>query len=164
MVEEELAVPFQLGRVLISIDRSGRVGKVVFDLGGRSRSRAPDSPLAGRVRDYLAGRSRELAAEIAFPACSDFQLDVMKAVRGIPYGATATYGQIAGMVGRRGASRAVGQALGANPVPLFVPCHRVISAQGLGGFSSGLVLKSWLLELEGSFREGAPAAGPVGEG
>ena len=73
----------------------------------------------------------------------------LSAVKDIPYGQTRTYGQIAAAVGRPKACRAVGQANGANPMPLFIPCHRVVGAGGaLTGFGSGLDVKKALLQME----------------
>ncbi len=78
-----------------------------------------------------------------------FQREVWKALREIPAGTTISYGQLAASLGRKGASRAVGAANGANPIPIVVPCHRVIGADGsLTGFGSGLGRKQWLLDHE----------------
>jgi methylated-DNA-[protein]-cysteine S-methyltransferase len=82
-------------------------------------------------------------------AGTDFQRQVWKALRNIPGGTTINYGQLASSIGRKGASRAVGAANGANPMPIVVPCHRVIGADGsLTGFGSGLPRKQWLLDHE----------------
>ena len=70
-------------------------------------------------------------------------------MRNIPYGQVQTYGQLARAVGSPGAARAIGRACGANPLPLVVPCHRVVAANGLGGFALGLDAKRALLALEG---------------
>lgn len=79
-----------------------------------------------------------------------FQLLVWEQLCRIPYGETRTYGEIALAIGRPTASRAVGAANGANPIPLIVPCHRVIGSDGsLTGYAGGLANKSWLLSLEG---------------
>jgi methylated-DNA-[protein]-cysteine S-methyltransferase len=89
---------------------------------------------------------------------TDFQREVWKALRQIPAGTTISYGELARRVGRPAASRAVGAANGANPIPIVVPCHRVIGANGsLTGFGSGLPRKKWLLEHES--RHIAVAAG-----
>jgi methylated-DNA-[protein]-cysteine S-methyltransferase len=78
-----------------------------------------------------------------------FQREVWKALRAIPAGTTLSYGQLATKLGRKGASRAVGAANGANPIPIVVPCHRVIGADGsLTGFGSGIERKRWLLDHE----------------
>jgi methylated-DNA-[protein]-cysteine S-methyltransferase len=79
-----------------------------------------------------------------------FQLRVWQELRRIPWGATISYRELARRVGRPQAFRAVGQANGANPIPIIIPCHRVIAANGsLGGYSSGLERKRWLLKHEG---------------
>jgi methylated-DNA-[protein]-cysteine S-methyltransferase len=87
-----------------------------------------------------------------------FQREVWKALRAIPAGTTVSYGQLAARVGRPAASRAVGAANGANPIPIVVPCHRVIGANGtLTGFGGGLPRKRWLLDHES--RSASVAAG-----
>ena len=84
------------------------------------------------------------------PRGSSFQREVWAALQTIPYGQTRSYGDIARQLGKPGSSRAVGAANGANPLPIVIPCHRVIDADGrLGGFSGGLSTKVKLLALEG---------------
>ncbi len=79
------------------------------------------------------------------------QRDVLNATRRVPYGRVATYGEIAQRIGRPRAARVVGRALGANPIPIVIPCHRVIGANGsLTGYGGGIERKARLLELEGS--------------
>jgi len=80
---------------------------------------------------------------------TEFQQAVWREMQKIPRGQTRTYGEIATAIGRPKAVRAVGSACGANPLPLFIPCHRVVAKNGLGGFGSGLPWKKLLLELEG---------------
>lgn len=79
---------------------------------------------------------------------TDFQKKVWNALREIPYGQIRTYGEIAAAIGHPQAARAVGLACAANPLPIFIPCHRVVSKHDLGGFSSGLPWKELLLKLE----------------
>lgn len=106
----------------------------------------PDVTL--QLREYFAGH-RETFSVALLPTGTDFQQSVWAALREIPYGQTRTYSQIAEMIGRPRAVRAVGAANGANPLPILVPCHRVIGVNGsLTGFGGGLVAKSYLLELE----------------
>jgi methylated-DNA-[protein]-cysteine S-methyltransferase len=79
---------------------------------------------------------------------TEFQREVLSFVASIPLGETLTYGQVAEGLGRPGAARAVGSALGKNPFPLIIPCHRVVGTRGLGGYSSGTELKRKLLDVE----------------
>lgn len=109
--------------------------------------------VAGQVTGYLAGERREFAVELDLRGRTTFELAVWAAAGRIPYGETRTYSWIAGQVGGassgRGAAQAVGAALGCNPVPLIVPCHRVIGSDGsLHGFAGGLDMKARLLALE----------------
>ncbi|MCL4425379.1 MAG: methylated-DNA--[protein]-cysteine S-methyltransferase [Firmicutes bacterium] len=103
-----------------------------------------------QLEEYFAGRRREFELPLDLSAGTPFQQAVWDALQAIPYGQTLSYRELAIAVGRPGGPRAVGQALGANPVPIVVPCHRVIAADGsLGGFGGGLPLKARLLRLEG---------------
>lgn len=79
---------------------------------------------------------------------TSFQLRVWNYLQKIPYGTTTTYGAIARHIGKPKATQAVGQAVGANPIPFIIPCHRVLAVNGLGGYAYGLVLKYHLLALE----------------
>lgn len=81
---------------------------------------------------------------------TDFQRAVWGEIQKISRGQTHTYGEIAAAIGRPNAVRAVGSACGANPIPLFIPCHRVVAQNSLGGFGSGLPWKKLLLEMEGA--------------
>lgn len=96
---------------------------------------------------YFAGKKAPLPP-LAVEG-SVFRRMVWQAVAGIPYGETRTYGQLAaGMAGGRVCPRAVGRALGANPLCLLIPCHRVVAASGLGGYVAGVACKQWLLRHE----------------
>jgi methylated-DNA-[protein]-cysteine S-methyltransferase len=104
-----------------------------------------------QIRAYLSGKRRAFQMRIDWRGMSPFQHRVLRAALRIPYGRTTTYGQIASAVGNPKAARAVGRALGANPLPLVVPCHRVIAGDGsLGGYSAagGVRVKRRLLNLE----------------
>ncbi len=103
---------------------------------------------ARQVRDYLLGLGCRLEVPLDLRG-SPFQLRVWSAARRIPWGATVTYGELASRLGDARLARAVGRALSRNPVPLFVPCHRVVAADGLGGFAAGSWWKRRLLALEG---------------
>ena len=103
-----------------------------------------------QLREYFAGERRSFERELA-PRGTSFQREVWSALGDIPYGCTSSYGELAEAIGRPGAMRAVGGANGANPMPIVIPCHRVIAADGtLGGFGGGLDRKVLLLELEGA--------------
>ena len=100
------------------------------------------------IHAYLQGQLREFTIPVDLRG-TDFQQAVWNAIAAIPYGETMTYGEIAASIGRPKATRAVGQATGANPVPLVIPCHRVVGTSGsLTGFGGGLPLKERLLGLE----------------
>ena len=110
---------------------------------------------------YFEGDVDALTGIATAHAGTPFQRQVWKALRAIPAGTTMSYGQLAAKLGRKGASRAVGAANGANPVPIVVPCHRVIGADGsLTGFGSGLPRKRWLLDHEARFGRAAVIASP----
>ncbi|MGO9257447.1 MAG: methylated-DNA--[protein]-cysteine S-methyltransferase [Bryobacteraceae bacterium] len=113
---------------------------------------SPQNPLLvealSQLRAYFAGRLREFRLPLSL-AGTDFQIRVWRHLQTIPYGQTRSYSAIAQAIGRPSAVRAVGAANGANPVPIVVPCHRVIGANGkLVGYGGGLPLKRRLLELE----------------
>ncbi len=103
---------------------------------------------ARQIQEYFAGTRREFDLPLA-PGGNPFQQRVWTLLRGIPYGQTRSYGELARRLGRPGAARAVGSANARNPLPIVVPCHRVIGADGkLTGYYGGLRLKAFLLELE----------------
>ncbi|MBN1558994.1 methylated-DNA--[protein]-cysteine S-methyltransferase [candidate division KSB1 bacterium] len=100
---------------------------------------------------YFRGNVQDLDMPVIFLRGSEFQRSVWQRVRAIPYGRTKTYGEIARELGVPAAVRAVGAANGANPLPIVIPCHRVLRADGgLGGYSGGLEIKDALLRLEGA--------------
>lgn len=105
--------------------------------------------LAQRLGAYFAGERREFAPPFADVEATPFQRDVWAALCAIPYGEVRTYAEVAAMVAKPRAARAVGNANHANPWPVVVPCHRVVAAQGLGGYGGGEHVKRFLLELEG---------------
>lgn len=107
-------------------------------------------PAARALRAWFDGKRRDLDLDVDLSGRTEFTRRVLDELRRIPWGTTATYGEIARRVGRPNAARAVGQAVGSNPVPVVVPCHRVLAAnRRLGGFSAGLDVKRALLRIEG---------------
>ena len=104
--------------------------------------------VAQQLSEYLAGRRDEFTFPTE-PEGTDFDRSVWDQLARIPYGETRTYGQVARAIGKPKAARAVGTANGRNPIPIVVPCHRVVAGGGkLGGFGGGLSLKRKLLQLE----------------
>lgn len=130
----------------------------------------PAAAAPAAVRHHLFQAREELAAYFAgrletFSLSLDargtpFQLRVWQALQDIPYGEVWSYARLAASIGQPGACRAVGNANGKNPLPVIIPCHRVIRAGGeLGGYSAGLDIKRFLLELEGCQHKKSPLAG-----
>lgn len=104
---------------------------------------------ARELSEYFSGTRREFTVPLA-PEGSDFQQKVWAALRSVPYGTTASYKDIAVQTGKPGAAVAVGQANSKNPIPVIIPCHRIIGANGkLTGYTGGLHIKKALLRLEG---------------
>lgn len=134
---------------LLLVERDGALAEARFAKAGQQA--ADESELLHRakteVEEYFAGRRHRFDLPLA-PAATPFQEKVRRAMLAIPYGQTRGYGELADAVG--GGPRAIGQACGANPLPVLVPCHRVVAAQGLGGYSGGdgLATKRLLLTLE----------------
>ncbi len=131
--------------------RAGAVTRIALNQRARRHpSSALEKRVAAELREYFAGQ--RTAFTFPFRAeGSDFERKVWAALAEIPYGETRTYGEVAQAIGQPTAARAVGAANGRNPVPLVVPCHRVVAAGGrLGGFGGGIALKQHLLSLEAS--------------
>lgn len=103
---------------------------------------------------YLRGELREFVTPVEWAILRPFQREVLEQVAAVPYGQTTSYGAIAERIGRPGAVRAVGRANATNPIPILIPCHRILGADGkLHGYGArgGLETKAWLLRLEGSW-------------
>ena len=102
-----------------------------------------------RLKSYFAGQRVEFPDELDLSSATAFQRQVWRLTRLIPYGETRSYGWLAERLGKRGAGRAVGQALARNPLPVIIPCHRVVAGDGaLSGYSGGVGIKRALLRLE----------------
>jgi len=99
-------------------------------------------------RYFRTGREDFNGYSPDYTGMTPFKKKVMQELCKVPAGATVTYGELAAAAGSPGAARAVGNVMATNPVPLFVPCHRVVATQGLGGFTGGLDVKRALLKLE----------------
>ena len=145
-----------VGELLALGDPDGRLTGLHFDEDPRSigrpaewvRDDAAFAELRRQLDAYFAGELRRFELALR-PSGSPFQLSVWSAQREIPYGQTASYGEIAAAVGQPGAARAVGGANNRNPIAIVIPCHRVIGASGsLTGYGGGLPRKRRLLALE----------------
>lgn len=109
---------------------------------------APNRAAIAQVCEFLEGKRRDFSIHLDVRG-TEFQRAVWAALEAIPYGETRSYGEVAREIGRPSAVRAVGAANGANPLPLIIPCHRVIASDGkLQGFGGGLALKQRLLAME----------------
>ncbi|MFI1417924.1 methylated-DNA--[protein]-cysteine S-methyltransferase [Streptomyces sp. NPDC020731] len=162
-----------IGPLLLAATREGLVN-VVFHATNEVRDGAlerlasrlgtepveePGSPLlaeaTGQVEAYFAGERRGFELPLDWSLISGFNREVLRELAaGVPFGSVVGYGDLARRVGQPGAAQAVGMAMGANPLPVVVPCHRVVeSGGGLGGFGGGLETKRRLLALEGILPE-----------
>ncbi|MGW1351348.1 methylated-DNA--[protein]-cysteine S-methyltransferase [Streptomyces sp. NPDC002409] len=133
-------------------------GRAVGQLRARLGAEPVESPGSARLAEpirqlaaYFAGSAREFSLALDWSLTSGFNRQVLRELAaGVPYGAVVGYGDLAERVGQPGAAQAVGAAMGSNPLPVVVPCHRVVeSGGGLGGFGGGLETKRKLLALEG---------------
>ncbi|MCK5237438.1 MAG: methylated-DNA--[protein]-cysteine S-methyltransferase [Deltaproteobacteria bacterium] len=114
--------------------------------------RKEDEYIRSFFDNYFACNSAGFSANLDLRG-SEFEKKVWLEIMKIPYGFNATYGMLAERVGSPGGARAVGQACGKNPLPIIVPCHRVVSSTGIGGFALGVELKKHLINLEGRAKE-----------
>lgn len=131
--------------VISTLRRNANVRKVGLD-----EAPAFVKKFQGQLADYFNGKKVDFRVPLDLSAGTFFQREVWRACGDITLGSAKTYGGLASAIGRPRAARAVGAALGANPVPILIPCHRVLASNGaLGGFSRGLDEKKWLLALEG---------------
>ncbi|HPD15942.1 MAG TPA: methylated-DNA--[protein]-cysteine S-methyltransferase [Planctomycetota bacterium] len=106
--------------------------------------------LVRELAAYFRGEASRFLTPLDLSSATPFQRKVWEELRRVPFGTTLSYGELARRVGAPRAARAVGQAVGDNPIPIVIPCHRVIRSNGdLGGFSAGLEIKRWLLRHEG---------------
>jgi methylated-DNA-[protein]-cysteine S-methyltransferase len=102
-----------------------------------------------QLEQYFAGKRTEFDVPLDWTGVNGLRLTVLRILADVPFGATTTYGELAAQAGQPAASQAVGGIMGSNPLPIIVPCHRVLAADGIGGFGGGLRMKEWLLAWEG---------------
>ncbi|MCI0341945.1 MAG: methylated-DNA--[protein]-cysteine S-methyltransferase [Planctomycetales bacterium] len=155
MITEQL-VPSPVGplriaatdRAVVAVEFAGRVSR------GNDARRGPNAVTrraARELADYFAGRRARFSVPLD-PAGTPWQRRVWAALRRIPHGETVTYGALAARAGSPGAARAIGGAVGSNPIAVLIPCHRVVASDGLGGFGGGLARKRALLAIESARR------------
>ncbi len=152
-----------IGRVLVAATEAGLVrvsfrrSEAAFAAELRARldadvvrSPARTAEIVHQLRAYFAGERRRFDVQVDLRHLTPFHCRVLMAAAEVPAGQVVSYGEIARRIGQPGGSRAVGQALGHNPVPIVIPCHRVVaSGGGLGGYTGGLEIKKKLLRIEG---------------
>lgn len=146
-----------LGRLEL-LARGGKIVNIEIEKRGRlSNDGEPDkaSPVLDKARkqlaEYFAGKRKSFQVPVSLEG-TDFQKSVWSAVNDIPFGKVLSYGEVGHETGRPTAGRAVGGAVGANPVPIIIPCHRVLASDGrITGYSggNGIETKAWLLDHEG---------------
>jgi methylated-DNA-[protein]-cysteine S-methyltransferase len=113
----------------------------------------PLEPVRRELDDYFSGRRRAFELTLDWSLIGPFGRRVLRATADIPYGGVLSYAEVAAEAGSPRGSRAAGNALGSNPIPIVIPCHRVLRSGGsLGGYGGGLDRKRWLLELEGALQ------------
>src|SRR5215207_6472383 len=147
----------QVGVVGVLAGPAG-VRRVGWRLNPSGASTLPDGTVnraLAQVREYFAGGRRDFDLALEWPRLEPTTAAVLRALIGVRYGETVTYGELARRSGTGIPARAIGSIMAANPWPIIVPCHRVVAADGLGGYSGGergheLETKRWLLETEGA--------------
>lgn len=150
-------LPTPVGSLLLTANDTAITGIYFPTRDRKPKGRAGSSALLAQacqqLSEYFAGSRTTFDLPLE-PGGTAFQQSVWDALRTIPYGTTTSYGAIARRLGDVRATRAVGAANGQNPIPIVVPCHRVVGARGeLTGFGGGLDRKRWLLEHEGALME-----------
>lgn len=143
------------GPLTVFLSHSGLAG-IIF---GRQPEFLPEDPqiialferVCDQLEEYFRGQRRTFDLPIDWSGMGDYQREVLRACFAIPYGEVRTYLELARQTGRPKAARAVGRIMASNPIPIVIPCHRVIGSNGsLTGYGGGLEVKAWLLKMEGS--------------
>jgi methylated-DNA-[protein]-cysteine S-methyltransferase len=142
-----------IGRLVLESDGDVLIGVWLPHERRHGRRDADDVPpvlkeTATQLEEYFAGERHDFDVPMELDG-TPFQREVWAELSRIPYGETISYGELARRVGRPSAPRAVGQANGRNPIPIIVPCHRVLASNGIGGYGGGLKVKRALLAVEG---------------
>jgi methylated-DNA-[protein]-cysteine S-methyltransferase len=173
------ALDTPVGRLVVGVTEIG-IASVHFRDSPAERARLIDAlglpvaddpsrtePVLSRLADYFTGRLEEFALPVDWRLTSRVQGQVLATLyETVPFGRVVTYGELGERSGSGVPARAIGQIMGSNPVPVIVPCHRVVASNSLGGYSggSGIEIKRWLLTLEGALPptlDWDPGKGPV---
>jgi len=131
----------------IEIEYGTKLRSLRFIRSGKQRMVKKTHDAAFELERYFEGKAIEFSLDVDISYSSPFEHKVLTETRKIKYGKTITYSELAEKIGSR-AVRAVGNALGKNPIPIVIPCHRVVAKKGIGGYSEGIDIKTRLLELE----------------
>lgn len=135
----------------VAVEFEGNVVRSLAMTSEKPAGRPRGSEIIRRLEAYFKeGRADFSGYSFDLDDVTPFQRSVLEAIFRIPAGETMTYGEVAAAAGKPGAARAVGNVMAMNPVPLILPCHRVVASDGLGGFTGGLEVKRKLLRLEGA--------------
>ena len=143
-------------RGLVALKWENEGEKLLHYITQRLKAEVEENPrrlalAASEMREYLSGRRKRFSIQIDWSTLRSFQREALLATYAIPYGQTTTYGELAQQLGRPRSARAIGRAEATNPMPIVIPCHRVLGADGkLRGYGGGLEIKKWLLQLEGA--------------
>jgi methylated-DNA-[protein]-cysteine S-methyltransferase len=155
MTTRTVTMPYEspIGRLVLECDGDVLIGIWLPHERRHARNDADDVPpvlkeTAAQLDEYFDGERTDFDVRMELDG-TDFQREVWTELTRIPYGETISYGELARRVGRPSAPRAVGQANGRNPIPIIVPCHRVLASNGIGGYGGGLKVKRQLLAVEG---------------
>jgi methylated-DNA-[protein]-cysteine S-methyltransferase len=153
--DEHCHLPYDapIGRLVLECDGDVLIGLWLPNERRHARNDADDVPpvlkeTSSQLDEYFEGERTDFDVQMELDG-TDFQREVWTELTRIPYGETISYGELARRVGRPSAPRAVGQANGRNPIPIIVPCHRVLASNGIGGYGGGLKVKRQLLAVEG---------------
>jgi methylated-DNA-[protein]-cysteine S-methyltransferase len=145
----QTTIPSPVGPLALTVDDDGALTRVGFGAGERSDHDPRLDRVVTQLTEYFAGRRTAFDLDLRPDGGSPFERRVWAALLEIPYGETASYGEIATRIGHPGKARAVGRANGRNPIAIVCPCHRVIGSDGsLTGYGGGLENKRTLLDLE----------------
>ena len=143
-----ISTPKGISRVILG---KNRFNEFISSLKGVKLIEGGKAEASGReVNLYLEGKLKEFQSRLDLSSGTPFQISIWRELLKIPYGRVKTYGEIEEKIGNSRAARAVGSAVGANPIPIIVPCHRVVATNGLGRYSCGIEIKKKLLQIEGA--------------